>query len=383
MRKEDLDLKIKWLDELNKVTIEDRLMAIKEDALEEQFKINFRNSIYVVAFDDLKMYPGPAILAMINAFLENGQTIMTEDYCPLKYYFSDFQKSELAAVSTLLEAGTQNPVLVEKANLYSDFLKLNNTRFENIDNLLEIMAEAETYPSLQALAKTKIKSAFVDIVKLDKEQILLFEYLDGIYKLMLLTSANHRKRTDYIDNLPRRFDFEGHKNPSLLREFLKEKETYLKILKTWLIDRIDTRKKIFDWDVLPPEFQYVQDYAESLLPEIVKTPAMPKMVPSALPTENQQIDYPKHIFADEKAFQLFSLLMKYFKTHATISFVFRTMTEKEKPSLILLNDTPFRVWFNEQKYLIQLESYTKTYEKSKNEDRIATYNIAKEFVMKE
>ncbi len=382
MREEALNLKTKWVDEIKKITIEDRLMALKEDTLEEQFRINFRNWIYMDAFDAFERYPGPTIFQMIDKYLENGTYVLSEDYYSLNYSFSDFKNSELAAVSTLLEAGTQNPVLVEKANLYSDFLKLNNTRFENIDNLLAIMAEAETYPSLQALAKTKIKSAFVDIVKLDKEQILLFEYLDGIYKLMLLTPANYRKRKDYIDNLPRRFNFEAHKNPSLLREFPKEKETYLKILKTWLIDRIDTRKKIFDWDVLPPEFQYVQDYAESLLPEIVKTPVMPKMVPSALPTVNQQIDYPKHIFADEKAFQLFSLLMKYFKTHATISFVFRTMAEKENPNLILVNDTPFRVWFNQQQYLIKLESYTKTYESSKNDDRMATYNIAKEFVMK-
>ncbi|MHB1148522.1 MAG: hypothetical protein ACYC01_13120 [Lutibacter sp.] len=381
MREEDLNLKIKWVNEIKKIAFEDQLMALKEDTLEEQFKLNFRNWIFVDAFDAFKLYSGPIIFQMIYKYLENGASLMTEDYCPLKYYFSDFQSLELDAISTLLEAGAQNPVLVEKANLYADFLNKNRVRFENIDYLLDIRAGEEMYPSLQELAKTKIKSAFVDIPTLDKEQISLFEYLDGIYKRRLLTPANHLKRTDYIHDLSRRFDFEGHKNPSLLREFPKDKETYLKILKTWLLDRIEIRKEIFEWTVLPPEFQYVQDYAESLLSEIVKTPAKPKMVPSESQTVNQQIAYPKHIFADEKAFQIFSLLMEHFKTHATISFVFRTMAEKEKPSLILVNDTPFRAWFNEQKYLIQLECYTKTYEKSKNDDRIAAYNIAKEVVM--
>ena len=381
MREEDLNLKIKWFDEINKITIADRLMALKEDTLEKQFKINFRNWIYVDAFYNLRMYPGPVIFQMIEKYLENGQSFLEEDNDSFNYSFLCFQQDELEAISIFLKDETKNSNLIEKATLYADFLKENKTRFEDIDILLTKMGEPETYPSLQALAKTKIKSAFVDIPTLDKEQISLFKSLDGIYKLMLLNPDNHSKRTDYIENLPRWFDFEGHKNPSLLREFSKERETYLKILKTWLLDRIETRKKIFEWTELPAEFQYVQDYAESLLSEIVKTPAKPKMVPSGSQTVNQQIAYPKHIFADEKAFQIFSLLMKHFNSHTTISFVFRTMAEKEKPNLILVNDTPFRAWFNEQQYEIQMENYTKTYENSKNADRITAYAIAKEVVM--
>jgi hypothetical protein len=306
---------------------------------------------------------------------------LTEDYYSLNYSFLAFQEDELVAVSSILEDETQNPVLVEKANLYANFLKKNKTRFEHIDLLAEITTGDKAYPSLKDLAKTKIKAAFVDIPTLDKEQMLLFQSLDGIYRLMNVNPENLLKREGYIENLPRWFDFEGHKNPSLLREFPEEKETYLKILKTWLLDRIEIRNEIFEWDVLPPEFQYVQDYAESLLPEIVKTPEKPKMVPLVLPIVNQQMAYPKHIFADENAFRLFSLLMEHIKTYATISFVFRTMTEKEKPRLILVNDTPFRTWFNEQQYPIQLECHTKTYESSKNEDRLAVYNIAKQLVM--
>lgn len=381
MREEDLNLKIKWYNEIKKITLEDQLMALKEDTFEALFKLNFRNWIFADAFDAFKLYQGPTIIQMIYKYLEDGESLMTEDCSTLIYYFADFQNSELDAVSTILEAGSQNPVLVNNANLYADFLKKNKTRFQHIDLLANITTGDKAYPSLKGLAKTKIKAAFVDIPKLDKEQMSLFQSLDRIHRLMMVNPENLFKREGYIENLPRWFDFEGHKNPSLLREFPKEKDTYLKILKTWLLDRIEIRKEIFDWAELPPEFQYVQDYAEGLLPEIVKTSAKPKMVPSESPTVNPQIDYPKHIFADEKAFQIFSLLMKHFKTHTPISFVFRTMAEKEKPSLILVNDMPFRIWFNEQQYSIQLESYTKTYENSKNDDRIAAYAIAKEVVM--
>lgn len=91
--------------------------------------------------------------------------------------------------------------------------------------------------------------------------------------------------------------------------------------------------------------------------------------------------YSRHIFADEMAYNLFSLLMRHFKTSAAISFIFRKMAEKEKPPLILVNDTPFRKWFNEQGYEIQLENHTKTYENAKNEDRLAAYGAAKELTM--
>ncbi len=53
------------------------------------------------------------------------------------------------------------------------------------------------------------------------------------------------------------------------------------------------------------------------------------------------------------------------------------MAEKEKPPLILVKDTPFRKWFNEQGYDIQLENHTKTHDNAKNEDRIAADGIAK------
>ena len=69
--------------------------------------------------------------------------------------------------------------------------------------------------------------------------------------------------------------------------------------------------------------------------------------------------------------------MKYFKTSAAISFIFKKRAEKEKPPLILVKDTPFRNWFNEQRYEIQLENHVKTHDNAKNKDRLAAYGIAK------
>lgn len=380
MKQEDKDLKIKWYNEIKNQTFKDRLWNITADTLEEQFKINFRNMIFVISFNGFKDDPLPAIFGTINEFLEEGFCFETVNK-KWKFYFLDFQESELREIKKLLSEGLEDSVLKNKAGLYAQFLKENTFRFREIDFLVELTAREKVYPSLQELAKTKIKKAFLDMLELDKNQILLFRSLDRINLLMLLNPGNSVRKKQYIHNLQNIFDFEFYKNPSLFREFPREKETYLKILKTWLMDQIELRKRKLDWSFLPEEYQYVQDYAENLLPQAEIKPRAAKVVPLATKANDPLTPYPRHIFADEKAFELFSLLTRHFKTPAAISFIFRKMAEKEKPPLILVNDTPFRKWFNEQGYDIQLENHTKTYDNAKNEDRLAAYGMAKELIM--
>lgn len=380
MRQEDKDLKTKLLDQLEKQTIKDRLRHITEDKLEEQFKISFRNMIFVNAYHRFSNHPLPAIFSMIREFLEQGAYFVTDNR-RWRFYFFDFQESELTEIENLLKEGMEDSVLTNKAILYAEFLKKNSHRFREIDVLMGLMTSEKQYHSLQELAKTKIKKAFLDILELDKKQMMLFQSLDRFNLLMLLNPANPEKRKQYIANLQNTFDFEFYKNPPLLREFPREKETYLKVLKTWLIDQIELRKRKLDWSALPEEYQYVQDYAENLLPQAEIKPRVSKVVPLAKTFNNQIAPYPHHIFADEKAWQLFSLWMRHFKTAAAVSFIFRSMAEKEKPPLILVNDTPFRTWFNGQEYSIKLENHTKTYDNAKNEDRRAAYLMAKELII--
>ena len=380
MRQEDKDLKTKLLDQLEKQTIKDRLRHITEDTLEEQFKTSFRDKIFVMSFSSFKNHPLPAIFDMIREFLDDGTCFQTDNK-RWKFNFLDFQEAELTEIENLLKEGMEDSVLTKKAILYAEFLKENTHRFREIDVLVELTAREKQYPSLQELAKTKIKKAVLDILELDKKQMMLFQTLDRINLLMLLNPGNPQKRKQYIANLQKFFDFEFFKNPSLLREFPREKETYLKVLKTWLIDQIELRKRKLDWSALPEEYQYVQDYAENLLPQMEIKPRVSKVVTLAKTFNNQITPYPHHIFADEKAWQLFSLWMRHFKTATAVSFIFRSMAEKEKPPLILVNDTPFRTWFNGQEYPIKLENHTKTYDNAKNEDRRAAYALAKELII--
>ncbi len=56
------------------------------------------------------------------------------------------------------------------------------------------------------------------------------------------------------------------------------------------------------------------------------------------------------------------------------------MNEIENPPLIVVKDTPFRKWFNEQNYEIQLHSATYTYFRAENKERELIYYLVKKLI---
>jgi hypothetical protein len=96
-----------------------------------------------------------------------------------------------------------------------------------------------------------------------------------------------------------------------------------------------------------------------------------------LPKDNK---YPNRIFSDEKAFYLFNFFAEKFNSHVALSFFYRKMAEQEKPTLISVKDTPFREWFNDQKYDFKLDRATNTFIKSKNEERELLYWLVKSLI---
>lgn len=91
-------------------------------------------------------------------------------------------------------------------------------------------------------------------------------------------------------------------------------------------------------------------------------------------------NYPIHVFSDKKAFHLFNFFAEKFNSHVAISFFYRKMAEQEKPTLILVKDTPFRQWFNDQNYDLILDRATDTFSKSKNEERELLYSVVKSLI---
>jgi hypothetical protein len=89
-------------------------------------------------------------------------------------------------------------------------------------------------------------------------------------------------------------------------------------------------------------------------------------------------NYPKQVFKDKSAFQLFDALAQKMQKPVQFSFLFRYMSEAEQPPLIICRDAPFREWFNNQNYAVELEYTTKRLCDVENSDRLALYQWAKQ-----
>ena len=376
MYKEIIAQNTELCNQLISYTVEEKLDLLDTDNLEQSFRTRYANQLYIAYFAILKDLHWHNWQYLIDEFFENAYTINVKanDIVPA---LNQFYKSEITELQTFIaDINKGNPKILTKATLYLNYLNEDSKRYRRCDCLLLLQRKPENYDSIAQLAKAKLKKEFVNIDKLDREQSDLFQLIDLTYLLGLLSNKNLLTKEDDIELFPSCFDFDYYKNPHIFAEFPKDKNNFHKLLKSWVMEQVEVRKNIFEWEEIPAEYQYILNYANNLLPQVIKEiSAIESAVQEKLASP---IDYPKHIFADEKAFILFNLLLRHLKSFNAVSFVYRSMAEKEKPPLIVVNDTPFRNWFNSMDYHIQLDNHTKTYENAKNEDRIAAFNIAKE-----
>ena len=218
---------------------------------------------------------------------------------------------------------------------------------------------------------------------LDEAQSDLFYYVDRshIYELLYPNDYANYIENDFENQIP--FNFDYYKNPPIYAAYPKEKKTYLKFLKSWLLDSIESRRAFLGCETVPNAYQNLLTYANNLLPaeesakqEVSNNPLQIAPAPESIEAQV----YPAHIFNTFKAYKLFQTFMEVYKTPAQIGFIYRTMAEKENPPCILVKDTVFRNWFNGEHYPIKLHEHTKTYINAKNQDRIDAYNIVKRLI---
>jgi hypothetical protein len=94
---------------------------------------------------------------------------------------------------------------------------------------------------------------------------------------------------------------------------------------------------------------------------VLISPIIPKI-------ESQTITYPSFIFRNSEDFQLFDTLMQNNPSAEEIGFVYRKMSEAENPPTIVVKETVFRNWFNqESKYTYELKNPIKTLSRIKNQ----------------
>lgn len=83
---------------------------------------------------------------------------------------------------------------------------------------------------------------------------------------------------------------------------------------------------------------------------------------------NEKKTYPTHIFRTNADYELFNDLIQYTPTADTIGFVYRKMSEQENPPTIVVKETVFRNWFNQESgHKAELKNPIKTLSRIKDQ----------------
>lgn len=315
----------------------------------------------------------------VTTYIHEGKIIFNADYRK-DVGFYNYQQVVLHELQLLYDSKSLDYSLTQKAAVFESYLHLNKQRFKELDTLIRMNKMKGIYKDCREIANLTMKKPFIDIAELNTQLQRLFYYTDRNYLLKLLHPTNYQ---DYINREQKgvkEFNYNYYKNPPIYEADPKEKEIYLRFLKAWILENIENRKTILNWRSLPEEYKKLKFYAVSLLPSVDINTTINMPLEHTKQETVEVLEYPSHIFPNYQTFQLFKLLMESFNTHSTVSFVYRMMSEKENPALIVVKDTPFRDWFNQQSYNLQLETFTKTFENVKNDDRIALYKLAKSMI---
>jgi hypothetical protein len=180
------------------------------------------------------------------------------------------------------------------------------------------------------------------------------------------------------------FRWEEFMAPTALASYPKAQREYQKTVFGWLEGQLANRKAKMKWETVPKSYQLITKLMADLQTQLDNPKNNEKKATSKkekfVKAESLD-DYPKHIFSNQEAYQLFCNFVAHATKIKQIAFVFRHMSEIENPPLILVKDTPFRNWYNDQaQFQIKLDNTTPTYNNTKNEDRILAYKIAKKAI---
>ena len=265
---------------------------------------------------------------------------------------------------------------VEIQQKYIDFLNQNQDKLYRINNLsLQCFANS---PKISEKLSTISKATLLTLEPFDKQTARLFRELDEISEVFEKSfkdeseeAMQHKKDFSYLD-------WDYFKSPFQLEGYPEATEEFIRAVVAWLREEMYERKKSLYWLKTPNTYLVIEEFIEELRQVIEQPKQVAQYETKAL--ENQSVvieNYPKFIFASQKGYDFFSLLANQATTPKQLSFIFRQMSEKEKPLMIVVKDKAFRDWFNRESFPLTLENFTQTYDKSINADRLWAYDIAK------
>ncbi|WP_291114665.1 hypothetical protein [Flavobacterium sp. UBA6135] len=355
-------------------------VEMNKEAMVNFTKRKLRNWIFIEYYNYFEKTPLIVTLSEIDSFIDGYRIIISDNMIvPIEIgFFHHVLTSELNYL-TITKDSPSN--FKTKIDYFKEFLVEIKSNFNLIDTLnSDIQHFTIDKSGFDQLFNNRIKG-FLDLEELYNRINNLFDKLDKCYFMSLMNFDKQYYIKNYKNGEHAFFDFEEHKNPVVLREYPKDNETYHKAFKTAIVMHLEYRKKVLGWNNFPDEYRQVYEYAESLT-NTRNSKQSPNDIPNLIIGDQGDDDnYPKHIFLNKKAFLLFETLNKKMTTHVQLSFLYRIMAEKD--NLIVVKDTPFRNWYNNQEYKLQLEYNTKTLEQSKSDDRMTMYNVVKSLIFNE
>jgi len=294
----------------------------------------------------------------------------------LEYNFKMFIEAEKyifreASGSTL----TSDLIILREE--YLNFLDEISNKLERIYRLSQKVFHASS-----KLSEKLVTVSYASLLKMeqcDTQITQVFKELDAISEVFEKSFKEESEEPVLVrENFPN-MDWEYFKNPFQLEGYPEAINEFIRAVIAYCKEEMYERKTKLFWTKTPNTYLVIEEFIEELKQAIAQQKGVEQLTVTVPESKNKrEEEYARFIFASQEAYSFFCLLASKATTPKQLSFIFREMSEKENPPMIVVKDTPFRDWFNEQPFEMNLEGYTATYQNAINSDRIWAYNIAKQ-----
>lgn len=298
-----------------------------------------------------------------------------------KYNYKMFLEDEFRFL-THKEVRNLPPHLENIKSSYFNFLKENKNKLLRIVNLH--YGISDNWPALESKLQGMNNLKVIRPDDLESQIDEFFYEVDTVYEIFQKTFKNDREEPLQTKENFRSIEWEYALSPFHLKDNKLDMKIYHKAMIEKFREKLQDRKIHLYWSKTPNTYLFVEEFITALEQELAnlnkptETYNQPKVSITTQPE-----DYPKHIFASQQSYDFFCQLANFATMPVQISFVFRIMSEKENPPMIVVKDVPFRSWFNNQPHKLKVESVTSTYEKSSSNDKVWLYNTVKLLYFKE
>ena len=263
--------------------------------------------------------------------------------------------------------------------------QFTDTLTSRLDNFLFTLKEVEEYPIEkisdaleQMFQKENIESfsvkSFLKKFKKALTNLMIHHYMnheEAAFDMLLENELKALKVNYLIENKALQY-LEPHKY-----------QQYINCLNRGFNALHQDMKSYIDFS--DPFFASAEKLFQSILGKLDQAASHENAViisPFITKTETNTNNYPAYIFRKPEDYLLFNTLMENNPSADEIGFVYRRMSEAENPTTIVVKETAFRNWFNqESKYKMELKSPIKTLSRIKDQSgKEKYYVLQKEFL---